>query len=57
MSIIPNYIAGAWTEGVASIANINPSDLADVIGHNAQADRAAISASRTSASTASLRTM
>jgi aldehyde dehydrogenase (NAD+) len=40
MNIIPNYIAGAWTESAASIANVNPSDLADVIGHYAQADRA-----------------
>ena len=40
MSVFQNYIAGAWLSGVDSIANINPSDLNDTIGHYAQADRA-----------------
>ncbi|MEK9925648.1 MAG: aldehyde dehydrogenase family protein, partial [Alphaproteobacteria bacterium] len=33
-----NYIAGDWLDGPSTIENINPSDLADVIGHFAQAD-------------------
>jgi len=32
-----NYIAGTWCDGDTAIANINPSDLSDVIGHFAQA--------------------
>ena len=32
-----NYIAGAWRKGTSEIANINPSDTSDVIGHFAQA--------------------
>jgi len=32
-----NYIAGEWREGAATVANINPSDLGDVIGHYAMA--------------------
>ena len=32
-----NYIAGDWVSGPATIANINPSDLSDTIGHFAQA--------------------
>jgi aldehyde dehydrogenase (NAD+) len=35
--IHPNYIGGRWTDGESSIANVNPSDLADVVGHFAQA--------------------
>lgn len=35
-----NYIAGQWLEGVASVANINPSDTADVIDYYAHADAA-----------------
>ena len=34
-----NYIAGAWHDGDMAIENINPSDLADSIGHYAQANR------------------
>jgi len=33
----PNYVAGTWTVGSDAIANINPSDLNDTIGHYAQA--------------------
>lgn len=33
-----NYIAGSWTDGVITKANINPSNIADVIDHYAQAD-------------------
>jgi aldehyde dehydrogenase (NAD+) len=34
-----NYIDGQWIEGASWSANRNPSDLADVIGEYAQADR------------------
>jgi aldehyde dehydrogenase (NAD+) len=34
-----NYIDGQWVEGASWSANRNPSDLADVIGEYAQADR------------------
>jgi alpha-ketoglutaric semialdehyde dehydrogenase len=36
-----NYIAGEWVEGKTVTANINPSDLNDVVGHYASADEAA----------------
>ncbi len=36
-----NYIAGEWVEGKASIANVSPSDLSDVVGHYASGDEAA----------------
>jgi len=35
-----NFIAGEWLAGPSEIANINPSDLSDTIGHYAQADSA-----------------
>jgi aldehyde dehydrogenase (NAD+) len=35
-----NYIAGEWTPGAETANNINPSDLSDVIGVYARADRA-----------------
>jgi len=35
-----NFIAGEWLAGPTEIANINPSDLSDTIGHYAQADSA-----------------
>ena len=45
-----NYIAGEWRKGASEIANINPSDTSDIIGHFAQASRSdledAISAAR-----------
>jgi aldehyde dehydrogenase (NAD+) len=34
-----NYINGEWTEGAAWAPNRNPSDLSDVIGEYAQADK------------------
>lgn len=37
-----NFIAGEWIAGGASSPNINPSDIADVIGEYAVADRAAV---------------
>ncbi|MDB5975284.1 MAG: Aldehyde Dehydrogenase [Nevskia sp.] len=36
--IYRNYIAGEWREGAAVSANINPSDLGDVVGDYAMAD-------------------
>ena len=33
-----NFIAGEWVACESEIANINPSDLSDTIGHFAQAD-------------------
>jgi acyl-CoA reductase-like NAD-dependent aldehyde dehydrogenase len=33
-----NYINGAWVDGASSNANINPSNIADVIDHYTQAD-------------------
>jgi len=45
-----NYIAGEWIAGIDTAKNINPSDVTDVIGEYARADRAqaeaAIAASR-----------
>lgn len=35
-----NYIAGDWCEGEGAVANVNPSDLSDVIGHFAQGSAA-----------------
>ena len=35
--VTQNYIAGEWLAGDGEIANINPSDLSDTIGHYAQA--------------------
>ena len=35
-----NFIAGEWLAGPTEIANINPSDLSDTIGHYAQAGSA-----------------
>ncbi|VVO44944.1 aldehyde dehydrogenase family protein [Pseudomonas fluorescens] len=52
MSVQPykNYIAGSWCEGQDVIANHNPSDVLDIIGHYHQASaeqtRAAIAAAR-----------
>ncbi|MCY1402753.1 Aldehyde dehydrogenase, thermostable [compost metagenome] len=39
-----NYIGGEWVAGTQYKANINPSDLSDVIGHYAQADEAQVNA-------------
>ncbi len=32
-----NLIAGDWLDGAGTIANVNPSDITDIIGHHAQA--------------------
>lgn len=37
-----NYIDGQWVAGTSYTSNINPSDLADVIGEYAQADAAQV---------------
>ncbi len=37
-----NYIAGEWRDGEDTVANVNPSDLSDVIGHFAQGSAADI---------------
>jgi alpha-ketoglutaric semialdehyde dehydrogenase len=46
-----NYIAGEWADGEGTVADVNPSDLSDVIGHYHQASaaqaRAAIDAAAT----------
>ncbi len=50
-----NFIGGAWRAGASDIENRNPSDLSDLIGRYAQADRdqaeAAIAAARGGAET------
>ncbi|MCB1405452.1 MAG: aldehyde dehydrogenase family protein, partial [Rhodobacteraceae bacterium] len=35
-----NFIAGDWVSGASEIANVNPSDLSDTVGHFAQASAA-----------------
>jgi aldehyde dehydrogenase (NAD+) len=35
-----NFIAGEWVEGASAKDNINPSDVSDVVGSYAQADKA-----------------
>ena len=39
-----NFIAGSWTEGATTVADVNPSDLADVVGEFAVADEAQVDA-------------
>lgn len=50
-----HFINGQWVEGPTSTANVNPSDLSDIVGEYAQADAllcdAAISAARRAAPT------
>ena len=47
-----NFIAGSWCDGQSTIANINPSDLSDQIGHYAQADSAQLDRAFDAAQTA-----
>jgi hypothetical protein len=47
-----NFIAGAWCDGQSTIANINPSDLSDQIGHYAQANSAQLDSALDAAQTA-----
>ena len=35
-----NFIADSWCNGNTRVENINPSNIGDVMGHYAQADRA-----------------
>ena len=50
MSLHANYIGGEWVEADHAAPNVNPSDLSDVVGEYAQADRgqaaAAVAAAR-----------
>ncbi len=50
MAVHQNYIAGAWAEAAEPAPNINPSNLADVVGEYSRANetqvRAAIAAAR-----------
>ena len=50
MAVHQNYIGGEWAAAQAAAANLNPSNLADVVGEYARADeaqvRAAIAAAR-----------
>ena len=47
-----NFINGQWVPGNTTSANINPSDLGDVVGHYAQADAAGLNAAVSAAQTA-----
>nr|WP_093032865.1 aldehyde dehydrogenase family protein [Ruegeria marina] len=40
-----NLVAGRWEGGETTIANVNPSDLSDIIGRHAQASAAQLDAS------------
>ena len=40
MALKPHLIGGAWVEGTDAQDDINPSDLSDVVGTYARADRA-----------------
>jgi aldehyde dehydrogenase (NAD+) len=40
MTVHQNFIAGEWVAAAAAAPNVNPSDLADVIGEYARASRA-----------------
>ncbi len=40
MALHRNYINGEWLEGTGVRENINPSDITDIVGEYAQADRA-----------------
>ena len=35
-----NFIAGEWVGGAATVPNVNPSDVTDIVGEFAQADSA-----------------
>lgn len=44
MSTFQNLIGGHWVDGVSSVANTNPADIGEVIGHYARADAEAVDA-------------
>jgi alpha-ketoglutaric semialdehyde dehydrogenase len=50
MKLHPNYIGGEWREAAQAAPNVNPSNVADIVGEYARADeaqvRAAIAAAR-----------
>jgi aldehyde dehydrogenase (NAD+) len=52
MTLHKNFINGEWLEGKGTRDNINPSDLSDVVGHYAQADKAQAEAAIAAAKTA-----
>ena len=37
-NVFCNFIAGQWVDSATNIANINPANTNDIIGHYAQAD-------------------
>ncbi len=39
-----NLIAGEWVDGASSVADVNPSDLSDIVGEYAVADEAQVDA-------------
>ncbi|MQT11174.1 aldehyde dehydrogenase family protein [Segnochrobactrum spirostomi] len=47
-----NFIAGEWIEASAASANVNPSNVADIIGDYAQGDAAAVETAVAAAKTA-----
>ncbi|NCW30579.1 MAG: aldehyde dehydrogenase family protein, partial [Alphaproteobacteria bacterium] len=47
-----NFIAGTWCNGQDNVANINPSDVTDLIGHYAQASRDQLDSALDAAKTA-----
>ena len=40
MALHKNFINGEWVAGADTKANINPSDISDIVGEYAQADKA-----------------
>lgn len=47
-----NLVAGEWLSGSRTIANVNPSDVSDIIGHHAQATAAQLDDAITAAQVA-----
>ncbi len=54
MTVHANFIDGQWVSGAQSMANVNPSDLKDVIGDYAGADRAQVEAAIAAAKAAAV---
>ena len=53
MALHKNFINGEWVAGTGARENINPSDVTDIIGEYAQADKAQTDAAIASAQAAS----
>ena len=53
MALHKNFINGEWVAGADAKANINPSDVSDVVGEYAQADKAQAEAAIAAAQAAS----